>query len=122
MRAGIDQSERGSIINYLDTALGPLSPLHLAFSAGLCLLFCGSDHGDEERRALRHAMIVENLQQLYTDVFNDWILANEAAAEELRGRAFAIEKCRNVQMRGSQRNFVDAFAALRDWEESKPDD
>ena len=71
-------------INYLDTSGGPLSPLHLAFSAGLCLLFCGSHNGDEERRALRHAMIVENLQQLYTDVFNDWILANEEAAEELR--------------------------------------
>jgi hypothetical protein len=67
-------------------------------------------------------MIVENLQQLYTDVFNDWILANEEAAEELRWRAFAIEKFRNVQTRGSQLNFVDAFAAFRDWEESKPDD
>jgi len=109
-------------INYLDTSGGPLSPLHLAFSAGLCLLFCGSHNGDEERRALRHAMIVENLQQLYTDVFNDWILANEEAAEELRWRAFAIEKIRSVRMRGSQLNFVDAFAAFRDWEESKPDD
>ena len=67
-------------------------------------------------------MIVENLQQLYTDVFNDWILANEEAAEELRWRAFAIEKFRSVRMRGSQLNFVDAFAAFRDWEESKPDD
>ena len=109
-------------INYLDTSGGPLSPLHLAFSAGLCLLFCGSDTGDDERRALRHAMIVENLQQLYTDVFNDWILANEEAAEAVRWRAFAIEKFRNVQMRGSQLNFVDAFVAFRDWEESKPEE
>jgi hypothetical protein len=109
-------------INYLDTALGPLSPLHLAFSAGLCLLFCGSDNADGERKALRHAMIVENLQQLYTDVFNDWIVANEEAAEELRWRAFAIEKYRNMRMRGSQLNFVDAFTAFRDWEENKPDD
>src|SRR5215469_14686833 len=109
-------------INYLDTSGGPLSPLHLAFSAGLCLLFCASDTGDDERRALRHAMIVENLQQLYTDVFNDWILANEEAAEELRWRAFAIEKFRSVQMRGSQLNFVDAFVAFRDWEESKPEE
>jgi hypothetical protein len=109
-------------INYLDTARGPLSPLHLAFSAGLCLLFCGSDDGDGERRALRHAMIVENLQQLYTDVFNDWIVANEQAAEELRWRAFAIEKYRNMRIRGSQMNFVDAFTAFRDWEEQKPDE
>jgi hypothetical protein len=54
-------------------------------------------------------MIVENLQQLYTEVFKDWILANEEAAEELRWRAFAIEQFRSVQMRGSQLNFVDAF-------------
>ena len=109
-------------INYLDTSGGPLSPLHLTFSAGLCLLFCGSNTIDDERRALRHAMIVENLQQLYTDVFNDWTLANEEAAEELRWRAFAIEKFRNVRMRGSQLNFADAFAAFRDWEESKPEE
>ena len=61
-------------INYLDTARGRLSPLHVAFSDGLCLLFYGGDDGDAERRALRQAMIVENLQQLYTDVFNDWIV------------------------------------------------
>jgi hypothetical protein len=61
-----------------------ISPLHLAFSAGLWLLFCGGDDGNAERRALRQAMIVENLQQLYTDVFNDWIVANEETAEELR--------------------------------------
>ena len=109
-------------INYLDTAGGPLSPLHLAFSAGLCLLFCGGEDGDSERRALRQAMIVENLQQLYTDVFNDWMVANEETAEELRWRAFAIEKYRISRMRGSQSNFVDAFTAFRDWEEQKPDE
>ena len=109
-------------INYLDTAGGPLSPLHLAYSAGLCLLFCGGDDGDAERRALRQAMIVENLQQLYTDVFNDWIVANEEPAEELRWRALAIEKYRTLRMRGAQSNFVDAFSAFRDWQEHKPDD
>ena len=66
-------------VNYLDTAGGRLSPLHLAFSAGLCLLFYGGDDGDAERRALRQAMIVENLQQLYTDVFNDWIVESWGA-------------------------------------------
>ena len=74
-------------INYLDTCETPLSPMHLAFSAGLCMLFCGNDGLDGERKAIRHAMIVENLQQLYTDVFHDWIVANEQAAEELRWRA-----------------------------------
>ena len=67
-------------------------------------------------------MLFRSLQQLYTDVFNDWILANEEAAEELQWRAFAIEKFRSVQMRGSQLNFVDAFVAFRDWEKSKPEE
>jgi hypothetical protein len=30
-------------INYLDTCEAPLSPMHLAFSAGLCMLFCGNE-------------------------------------------------------------------------------
>jgi len=51
-------------VNYLDTGETPLSPLHLAFSAGLCMLFCGDEGMDGERKAIRHAMIVENLQQL----------------------------------------------------------
>ena len=109
-------------INYLDTCEAPLSPMHLAFSAGLCMLFCGNDGLDGERKAIRHAMIVENLQQLYTDVFHDWIVANEQAAEELRWRATAIDRYLKLRMRGSQYNFVDAFAAFRDWEVQNPDE
>ena len=84
----------------------PLSPTHLAFSAGLCMLFCGNEGLDGERKAMRHAMIVENLQQLYTDVFNDWVVANEQRAEELtrilsmRLPRFAIGKCR-IRMKRS---------------------
>jgi hypothetical protein len=33
------------------------------------MLFCGNEGLDGERKAMRHAMIVENLQQLYTDFF-----------------------------------------------------
>jgi len=109
-------------INYLDTCEAPLSPMHLAFSAGLCMLFCGNDGLDGERKAIRHAMIVENLQQLYTDVFSDWIIANEQAAEELRWRAAAIDRYLKLRLRGSQCNFVDAFAAFRDWEVQNPDE
>ncbi len=109
-------------INYLDTCESPLSPMHLAFSAGLCLLFCG-DHGlDNERKALRQTMIVEHLQQLYTDVFHDWLVAHEAAGEELRWRASAIDRYLRTKMRSSQFNFVDAFAAFRDWEKACADE
>ena len=109
-------------INYLDTCEAPLSPMHLAFSAGLCMLLCGNEGLDGERKAIRHAMIVENLQQLYTDIFNDWIVANEQAAEELRWRAAAIDRYLTLRLRGSQMNFVDAFAAFRDWELQHPDE
>jgi hypothetical protein len=86
------------------------------------MLFCGNDGLDGERKAIRHAMIVENLQQLYTDVFSDWIVANEQAAEKLRWRAAAIDRYLKVRLRGSQFNFVDAFAAFRDWEIQNPDE
>ena len=86
------------------------------------MLFCGYEGLDGERRALRHAMLVENLQQLYTDVFNDWIVANEHAAEELRWLACAIAQYLQTRMKGSQLNFVDAFAAFRDWEARCPDE
>jgi hypothetical protein len=109
-------------INYLDTCETPLSPMHLAFSAGLCMLFCGNEGFDGERKAIRHAMIVENLQQLYTDVFSDWIVANEQAAEELRWRAAAIDQYLKLRLRRSQFNFVDAFAAFRDWEAQNPEE
>jgi type IV secretion system protein TrbE len=109
-------------INYLDSGESPLSSMHLAFSAGLCLLFCGEDGLDSERRALRHALIVENLQQLYTDFFHDWLVANEAAGEELRWRACAIDKYLRTKMKSSRFNFVDAFAAFRDWERTDFDE
>jgi type IV secretion system protein TrbE len=109
-------------INYLDTCGAPLSPVHLAFSVGLCMLFCGIDGLDGERKAIRHAMILENLQQLYTDFFNDWMITNEQAAEELRWRAVAIDRYLKLRLRGSQSNFIDAFAAFRDWEVENPDE
>jgi hypothetical protein len=95
--------------------------MHLAYSAGLCMLFCGNEGLDGERKAIRHAMIVENLQQLYTDVYNDWVVENEQAAEELRRRAASIDRYLRLKLPGAQSNFVDAFAAFRDWERQSPD-
>jgi hypothetical protein len=116
-------SQNGNLtINYLDTHGSPLSPMHLALSAGLCMLFCGNEGLDAERRALRHAMIVENLQQLYTDVFTDWSVANEGAAEELRWLACGIDKYLRIRMKGVHFGFDDAFAAFRDWQQRNPDE
>src|SRR6516165_236314 len=108
-------------INYLDTYQTPLSPLYLAFSAGLCLLLCGSEGLDSERRVLRNALIVENLQQLYTDVFNDWVIANEAAAGEVRWLACALDRYLKTRLKPAQSNFVDAFVSFRDWQMTDPD-
>jgi hypothetical protein len=103
----------GLTINYLDTHGSPLSPMHLAFSSGLCMLFCGNEGLDAERRALRHAMIVESLQQLYTDSFMDWSVANEGAAEELRWLACAIDKYLRTRMKGAHFGFDAEFAKNR---------
>jgi type IV secretion system protein TrbE len=86
------------------------------------MLFCGNEGLDGERKAIRHAMIVENLQQLYTDIFNDWVVANAQAAEKLRWRATAIDRYLQLRLRGSQSNFTDAFAAFRDWELENPEE
>jgi hypothetical protein len=86
------------------------------------MLFCGNEGLDGERKAIRHATIVENLQQLYTDAFNDWTVAHEEAAEELRWRATAIDRYLHSGLRGSSANFVEAFAAFRDWELQNPDE
>ncbi len=109
-------------INYLDTGAAPLSPLHLAFAAGLGMLFAGSDGLDGERRALRNALLVEHLQLLYTDVYRDWVLAHEGAAEELRWRALAIDRFLQTRLKGAQHNWADAFARFRDWEAQTPDE
>jgi hypothetical protein len=71
---------------------------------------------------IRHAMIVESLQQLYTDSFTDWSVANEGAAEELRWLACAIDKYLRTRMKGSHFGFDDAFAAFRDWQQRNPDE
>jgi type IV secretion system protein TrbE len=49
-------------------------------------------------------------------------VANEAAGEELRWRACAIDKYLQTRMKSSQFNYVDAFAAFRDWEKNNPDE
>ena len=43
-------------------------------------------------------------------MFNDWVVVHEQAAEELRWRAAAIDQYLKLRVRGSQLNFVDAFA------------
>jgi hypothetical protein len=74
-------------INYLDTCEAPLSPCTWHSALGFACFFVGTKGSDGERKTIRHALIVENLQQLYPDIFNHWVVANEEAAEGLRWRA-----------------------------------
>jgi hypothetical protein len=100
--------------NYLDTGELPLSREHLNMAAGLCMLFCGERDYEGEEKILRHSMIVEKLQELYTDVYQDWVSGHEKFAEELRWRAYAIY--RYLSQRIKNGTFLDAFVAMRDWE------
>ena len=106
--------------NYLDTGELPLSKEHLNMAAGLCMLFCGERDYDGEEKILRHSMIVEKLQELYSDIYQDWVSGHEELAQELRRRAYAIY--RYVTQRMKNGTFLDGFVALRDWEMQDPDE
>ena len=109
-------------INYLDTGELPLTTTHLNMAAGLCMLFCGEAHVEGEEAVLRHSLIVEQLQRLYTDTYEDWAVGHPEAAEELRWRAYAIYRYLNTKMKGAHNTFLDAFVRLRDWEMQSPDE
>lgn len=110
-------------VNYLDTGELPLTTTHLNMVAGLCMLFCGgTGQMDGEEHVLRHALIVGELQRLYTDAYNDWAVAHPEAAEEMRWRACALYRYLNTKMKGAHNTFLDAFVRFRDWEIQSPDE
>jgi type IV secretion system protein TrbE len=111
----------GLTLNYLDTGETPLSPLHLTLAANFCLLMCGDKELRSEQAKERQALLVESLQQLYWDVFRDWQMENQEAAEELRWRAFALHRYRETRARKRHGDFTEAFVELRDWELRDPD-
>ena len=106
--------------NYLDTGELPLTNEHLNMVAGLCMLFCGDRDYEGEEKVLRKSMIVEKLQELYSDVYQDWVSGNGHFAQELRWRAYAIYRYLTQRMKNG--SFLEAFVALRDWEMQNPDE
>jgi hypothetical protein len=106
--------------NYLDTGELPLSTEHINMVAGLCMLFCGDRDYESEEKILRKSMIVEKLQELYSDLYQDWVSGNENFAQELRWRAYAIYRYLTQRMKNG--SFLEAFVALRDWELQEPDE
>ena len=56
------------------------------------MLFCGERDYEGEKKILRHSMIVDKLQELYTDVYQDWVSGHEKFAEEFRIAMKALKK------------------------------
>ena len=115
------QQNSEETINYLDTNGTPLTPLHFSLSSALCLQMMG-EGSDRERMALRQSILVEAMQQLYSDWYQDWRYENEELAREIDRRACGIRRYYKERMRGGDRTLLDAFVELREWEDRDPEE
>ncbi len=98
-------------INYLDTHGLPLSPLHLATATALVSKMTVIA-GDEDRQNLRTSQIMQYIDQLYTDIYEDWTRANAGLQEEIARKAICVKKYKeNVLSPGS--TVIDAFTEVR---------
>jgi len=85
--------DSGYTINYLDTHGLPLSPLHLATATALAAKMAGKCN-DEDRRNLRTSQIIQYIDQLYTDIYEDWARANSELHEEAIRKAIFVRRYR----------------------------
>ena len=114
------QQNSEETINYLDTNGTPLTPLHFSLASALCLQMMG-EGSDRERMALRQSILVEAMQQLYSDWYQDWRFEHEDQARDYDRRACAIRRYYKQRMRGGDRTLLDAFVELREWEARDPE-
>ena len=109
------QENSEETINYLDTGGTPLNAMHFSGASALCLEMMG-EGGDRERMAVRQSLLIDALQQLYTDCYQDWRLENEDRAREIDRRAYAVRRLYKERMQGGENTLLDAFVELREWE------
>jgi hypothetical protein len=67
-------------------------------------------------------MIVENLQQLYTDIFNDWIVANEQIARRIALACSCHRPLSQTEIKGIAIEFRRRLRCPCDWELQNPDE
>jgi hypothetical protein len=114
------QQNSEETINYLDTNGTPLTPLHFSLASALCLQMMG-EGSDRERMAIRQSILVEAMQQLYSDWYQDWRFENEDQARDIDRRACAMRRFYKERMRGGDRTLLDAFVEIREWEDRDPE-
>ncbi|MFZ2654528.1 MAG: hypothetical protein WAX69_06390 [Victivallales bacterium] len=98
-------------INYLDTHGLPLSPLHLATATALAAKMAGTA-GDEDRQNLRTSQIMQYIDQLYTDVYEDWTRANAGLHQEIVRKAICVKIYKETVLPPGS-TVIDAFSEVR---------
>jgi type IV secretion system protein TrbE len=116
----IVQPDGGLTVNYLDTQGLPLTSLQLATSTALLTRMIGVSR-DEDKQALRTAQIAQYVNQLYEDMFNDWSRRNPDLLPVIARHACAVEQFRTQRMAPGATP-LEAFADLRDWRLTDPDE
>jgi len=116
----IVQPDGGLTINYLDTQGLPLTALQLSTATALVARMIGISR-DEDKQAKRTAEISQYVNQLYDDMFTDWARRNSELLPVIARHACAVEKYRTTRLAlGSTP--LEAFADLRDWRLTNPDE
>jgi hypothetical protein len=102
--------------NPLDTRGLPRSSHHDASATALCHLLVGVS-GDEDRDKLRHAVLSETINSVYTSAYRKWRNANPEAHFDLCLSAASLME---FQAKEGLESFVDAFVEARAKRNAKP--
>jgi hypothetical protein len=116
----IVQPDGGLTINYLDTQGLPLTALQLSTATALVARMIGVSR-DEDKQSQRNAQISQYINQLYDDIFTDWMRKNAELQPSIARHACAIERFRTSRM-ALGATPLEAFADLRDWRLTNPDE
>jgi hypothetical protein len=114
------QPDGSLTINYLDTSGLPLTPLHLSTATALVARMAGVS-ADEEKQMLRQAQISKYLNQLYEDVYQDWINKCPDKVFGIARHACALSAYRRHRLAPGATT-LDAFADFRDWYRARQDE
>ena len=114
------QPDGALTLNYLDTTGLPLTSLHFSTATALVARMVGVS-ADEEKQLYRQAQITRYLNQLYEDVYQDWLNQYPEAAAQVARHAYALWRYKRERMAVGSTG-LDAFVDFRDWQKSHADE
>jgi len=98
-------------LNYLDTQGAPLTNLQITTAAALVAKMAGNPV-DEDRRSLRLAQIIQYVEQLYSDRFDEWISEDATRLDTVAREAMATLAYKAAHLPLSA-TFLEAWTELR---------